>query len=171
MASNRDRRSELSPTWVRLVCCVGCLMLGFLASFLGGAFQRHAWVDDTAKPALWPPQWVFPLAWVGNYTLMGLALAELWRRRQHRSARRALGLFTLNFCHNLAFIPIVYRAKSRRIYVLMDSVATILTLATTSASAGVARQTAWLLAPYVAWSCFTTAIKVAWWRMERHAER
>jgi hypothetical protein len=99
------------------------MAIGFLGSFLGGAWKAQPWYDESPKPPLWPPQWVFPTVWVGNYALMGSALSQVWQRQKSRSIARPLIVFGFHLLHNISFIPIVYRLKRKSVYVLMDTIA------------------------------------------------
>ncbi len=146
---------------------VGCLTLGFLSSYLGGAFKKQDWYDNTPKPKIWPPQWVFPVVWIANYTFMGLALGKVWEQRHQASIKGPLGFFALHFLHNLSFIPIVYHFKKRSVYVLMDTIGLVSGLVTTMSFAHVSKKAQQLMLPYMVWLFFTTSIKGMWWRMQR----
>lgn len=157
--------SKAASKWGAIPFIGGCIAVGFSGSYLGGAFKKHDWVDNNPKPAIWPPQWAFPVVWIGNYTLMGLATWEVWKRRKEKEVSPALWLFGLHLLHNFLFIPTVYKAKKRSVYVLMDSIGVLLGAATTRAYSKVSRPaTLWML-PYLGWLGFTTFIKVLWWRM------
>lgn len=161
-----DARSQAdAPRWVAALFSGGCLALGFLGSGLGGAFGPQPWYDDTPKPAFWPAQWVFPAVWVGNYTVMGIATWQVWRERATRPIALALALFVVHLAHNVAFIPVVNRARSRAVYVGMDATALALATATTVAFWRVAPPAARTMLPYLGWLVVTTWLKVRWWRL------
>jgi translocator protein len=153
-------------SWITaLPFVVGCITLGFLGSFIGGAFQKQPWYDESPKPAIWPPQWVFPTVWIGNYICMGLASWHVWQCRQKRSVGKPLTIFALHLLHNFSFIPLVYHFKQKSVYVLMDMIGLGSGLVTMGAFARVSRIAGWLMLPYMGWLCFTTGIKVLWWRL------
>ena len=155
-----------SPRWVAVLFSGGCLALGFLGSGLGGAFGPQPWYDDTAKPRFWPPQWFFPMIWVSNYILMGIATWQVWRERKREPIALPLALFAAHLAHNVAFIPVVNRTRSRAVYVGMDMTALALATATTLAFRQTSPRAACTMLPYLVWLAATTWLKVRWWRME-----
>lgn len=78
-----------------------------------------------------------------------------------------LALFAAHLAHNVAFIPVVNRARSRAVYVGMDSAALALATATTVAFRRVSPPAARTMLPYLGWLCVTTWLKVRWWRLTR----
>ena len=170
LAEMKRQRHGLSqpsqgPWWDASLFVAGCMLIGFLGSYLGGAFKKQPWYDDSPKPRFWPPQWVFPTAWIGNYTFMGLALWQVWQQRQGATVAKPLAIFAIHLLHNFSFIPIVYQLKQKSVYVLMDTIGLCLGLVTTVAFARISQAAKWLMLPYLCWLFFTTSIKVFWWRM------
>ena len=165
----RNRNTVLTKSrasWLTaLPFIVVCEGIGFLSSFIGGAFKKQPWYDDSPKPAIWPPQWVFPVVWVANYTLMGLAVWKIWQRRNETSPGTQLGLFVVHLLHNFSFVPLVYRVKKKSFYVLMDTIGLVLGIATTRSFARVSRPATFFMLPYVGWLVFTTFIKFLWWQL------
>ena len=160
-------KKQRQRSWLMAIPFVGgCLAIGFLSSYLGGAWKVQPWYDESPKPAFWPPQWVFPTVWVGNYICMGIASFLIWRNRQKMSVVKPLTVFAVHLLHNFSFIPIVYRIKRKSVYVSMDTIALVSGLITTSMFVRVSRTAGWLMLPYLCWLWFTTCIKVLWWRMD-----
>ncbi len=147
----------------------GCMAVGFSGSGIGGAFKKQDWYDNTAKPAIWPPQWFFPLVWIANYAFMGRATALVWEERRKAGAVSALQLFVVHLLHNFLFIPLVYRVKKRWFYVLMDTVGLVLAGFTTLSYRRISKPAMQWMLPYQGWLCFTTFIKVIWWHKEKQA--
>lgn len=167
---NMSRPSQDS-WWKASFFVGGCMLIGFLGSYLGGAFAKQPWYDNSPKPRLWPPQWVFPTVWIGNYTFLGLALWQVWRYRQEQSIAKSLAVFGVHLLHNFLFIPIVYHFKQKSLYVLMDTIGLSSGLLTARVFASISRTAGLLMFPYLCWLCFTTFIKVLWWRMNANAAR
>ncbi len=160
-----ERKKMKKDKWfTALPFVLGCILVGFLSSALGGAFKKQHWYDDSPKPPLWPPQWVFPTVWIGNYIFMGLATWQVWRYRQKTSVTKPLAIFAAHLLHNFSFMPIVYHFKKKSVYVLMDIIGLFSGITTTTEFASVSRVSALLMLPYLCWLFFTTFIKVLWWR-------
>jgi tryptophan-rich sensory protein len=167
--SKSSKPPQKSAWWVAALFVAGCEAGGFVSSYLGGAFKKQEWYDNTPKPSIWPPQWFFPLVWVANYFCMGLATWNVWREREKAGVSSALGIFGLHLLHNFAFIPLVYSVKKRSFYTFMDSIGLGLATLTTLRFRPISQTaTRWML-PYLAWLGFTTSIKFLWWQMEKEA--
>jgi len=154
-------------SWLFVVLFViVCQSLSYLSGYLGGAFKPSPWIDETAKPRLWPPWWVFPLAWIVNYSFMGCAVWLVWELREAASVSLPLILFGVNLVHNLTFMFFVYKVKTRPFYVFMDTVGLMLVGVITLLFFSVSVSAGLLMLPYLGWMCYTTFIKYLWWRME-----
>ena len=97
--------------------------------------------------------------------MMGVAAWLLWGRRDRPGAPRALGLFLLQLGLNLAWSGIFFGLRSpggaaAEIVVLWGAIA-----ATIAAAWPVDRRAALLLAPYLGWVSFATALNLAIWRL------
>lgn len=73
----------------------GTLALGGLATLLGGQMFNF---DYYPKPALMPPDWVFPVAWSLIYVAIGVATFLMWRDKQITSKDRKINL-VIYFIH------------------------------------------------------------------------
>jgi tryptophan-rich sensory protein len=162
---------QKSPWWTAALFVMGCEGVGFASSYLGGAFKKQAWIDPTPKPAIWPPQWVFPFVWVGNYFCMGLAAWNVWRQRGKTEVSGALGVFGIHLLHNFVFIPLVNKVKKRSFYTIMDTMGLGLATITTLRFRPISRIASRWMLPYLGWLCFTTIIKFLWWQMEESPKR
>lgn len=139
-----------------LITIVFVNALGASPSVFVGA--DTTWID---RPAFYPPEILFPIVWTILFTLMGVALWRLVRRRNRAGARLALLLFALQFALNLAWTPVFFglRRPDLAVAVIVALLATL--LATIVATRRVDRISAWLLVPYLIWVAFATALTVA----------
>lgn len=161
-------RESGAPWWMAPLFVGVCEAVGLLSGWVGRVYMHNPWIDDTRKPAPWPPSWVFPAAWAAvNYPSLGLATWLVWRRHHNAPVTSALGWFGVQLALNASFLPLVYRVKSRRVYATMDTVGAVVTTATTVSYGRVARPAAAAMLPYLGWTYYTTLIKVLWWHMER----
>lgn len=90
-----------SYLWLPLLA----LAVGFLASTLTREGMESIYPTWT-KPALTPPEIVFPIVWSVLYVLMGLGMAMVWNRggAEARSAAVIWGMqLALNFLWTLVF--------------------------------------------------------------------
>ena len=166
MAKNSTTIDTQTRWFGALPFILGCIAIGFLGSYLGGAFKKQQWYDDSPKPILWPPQWVFPTVWIGNYTFMGLAVWQIWRKRRVSSFITTFNVFMIHLLHNFIFIAAVNRVQKKSFYVLMDFIGLSSGVVTAWLFGRIAKSARLLMLPYICWLCFTTFIKILWWRMK-----
>lgn len=131
-----------------------------LAGGLGGVASRRAPEVYAAldKPRWAPPQRVFGPVWSVLYLLLGVVG---WRLTAPRAARSTRGLHAGQLVLNAAW-PAAFFAARRRGTAL--AIIAALDLTVTAELVSAARRdptTAALLAPYLAWSLYATALNAA----------
>jgi tryptophan-rich sensory protein len=121
----------------------------------------RTWYPTIAKPSWTPPDAVFGPVWTVLYLAMGFAAWRVWRRGPSPRTARALTLFGVQLGLNAAWSPIFF-ALHRPAVALAVIVALDVTLvATLAAFRRVDRVAALLLAPYLLWCLFATALNAA----------
>ena len=154
--------SRVNP-WLALV---GWLLLTTLTGGIGAIASANAreFYATLNQPAWAPPAGVFGPVWTLLYMGMGVAAWLIWRERGFSRARGALGLFLLQLGVN-ALWSWLFFAWHRGGLAFADIVVLLaLILATISAFARIRRAAAWLLAPYLAWVAFATALNYSVWQ-------
>ena len=148
--------------WILLSFVLVCLAAGLLGS-LATAPQIPTWYASLAKPSWNPPNWVFGPVWTTLYVLMGVAAWLVWRRASFRG--RAAGLFwsqlALNALWSILFFGLENPGAAFAEIVLLW----VLIAATVRDFARISRISAGLLAPYLAWVTFASALNFTIWRM------
>jgi tryptophan-rich sensory protein len=134
------------------------LLLGFASSRIAPAGSENRWYAMLVRPAVTPPDWVFPVAWSALYVLMGLALAMIINARGSRLRGAAIALFAVQLLLNLAWSPLFFgmHQVSAALILLIAIFATA--LAATFAFGRIRGAAAWLMVPYLAWLCFAGAL-------------
>lgn len=106
-------------------------------------------------PPFAPPGWLFGPVWSVLYLFIAVAGWLLWRARGWDGV---LWLWAGQLVLNLAWTPLFFSAD-RYVLALVDivlldvAVAALIVLAWRTS-----RVAAWLLVPYLAWTCFATAL-------------
>ena len=134
----------------------------FCAPLAGIWSLPGAWYAALVKPAWNPPAWIFGPAWTVLYTLMAVAAWLVWRRD---GWKLPLMLYFLQLVLNAAWTPIFFGAHElgwALIEILALWIAILLTLLSFRR---VSTPAAWLLAPYLAWVTFATALNFTLWRL------
>jgi translocator protein len=143
-----------------IVTALIVLLLGIASGWFSNSGFGNAWFDGLLKPAFMPPGWVFPVAWTILYLLIGFAFG-LILETSHVLRSRAILLFVAQLLLNYAWSPVFFAlhqpVRAFAIIVLM----LILTALAALDFRRIRPLAAWLLAPYVAWLLFATALNGA----------
>ncbi|WP_174287426.1 TspO/MBR family protein [Sphingomonas bacterium] len=138
------------------------LLLGFVSGRSVPVGAQNHWYGALEKPAITPPDWVFPVAWSILYVLIGLALATVLNARGARGRGVAMVLFVLQFILNLVWQPTFFGGHLVYIALIVIAGMLVLGIATTMAFARVRTGAAWLMVPYLVWISFAGVLT---WRI------
>uniref|UniRef100_A0A3P9N032 Translocator protein n=1 Tax=Poecilia reticulata TaxID=8081 RepID=A0A3P9N032_POERE len=135
---------------------VGFTALPHVGGILGGFIRRrevYTWYASLKKPSWCPPNGAFPVVWTSLYTGMGYGSYLIWKELGGftEDAVVPMGLYGLQLALNWASVPLFF-GVSKFYYSTMLS------------WYPVSRTASLLLAPYLAWMCYTTAIRYCIWR-------
>jgi tryptophan-rich sensory protein len=141
------------------------VLLGSLSGVVAGSGEENPWFATLAKPALYPPGFVFGIVWTVLYALMGVAIARVFAAPASPARSRAALLFAVQLVLNLAWSTLFFK-----LHLLGPSFALILVilaaaLATTFAFARLDRIAAWLLVPYLVWLSFAAGLAFRIWQL------
>lgn len=160
IASKGQLRMSLAR-WA-LVCVPLVVLLGFLSSRSVPTGNDNRWYSALVKPALTPPDWLFPVAWSTFYIMIGFALAMILNARGARGRGLAVALFAGQLGLNLAWSPLFFGAHLVGWALLTIVGMLLLSIATTFQFARIRRTAAWLMVPYLVWLSFATGLN---WRI------
>ncbi|HEU4513339.1 MAG TPA: TspO/MBR family protein [Nocardioidaceae bacterium] len=134
--------------------------LGGLATSAGQG--TDGWYDGADKPFFTPPGWLFGPVWTVLYAAMAVAAWRLSRRREEGTpeAGSLLRLWWLQLALNFLWTPLFFAGELLWLafvdILLLDVVVAVLAVRAWR----VDRPAAWLLAPYLAWILFATALNL-----------
>lgn len=143
---------------------VACFAAAGLGSLLTGT-SVGTWYAALQKPAWTPPNWVFGPVWTMLYVMMAVAAWLVWGGRGDHQVALPLSLFAVQLALNVAWSGLFFGLRSPGAafadIVLLGGaiVATLVSFWRVRAAAGV------LLAPYLAWVLFASALNLAIWRL------
>lgn len=148
----------------KLIAAVAvCQLAGLIGVLTSGNTGRY--YRELETPSFAPPGSVFGPVWVTLYTMMGVALYLVWRRRDKSSARkRALGLFGVQLALNAAWTPAFFGLQQPGLGLIVIALLLVAVIATILAFWPVAAVAAALLIPYLLWVAFATALNFEIWR-------
>jgi tryptophan-rich sensory protein len=151
---------------VQVAGLLAWLGLVFVAAALGAVASLDAPVfyAQLAKPGWAPPAWVFGPVWSVLYLLMAIAAWLVWRERGRPGQALALGLFVVQLAANALWSWLFFGWYRGALAFAEVLVLLALVVATAVAFGRIQRTAGWLLAPYVAWVSFASALTWVVWR-------
>ena len=153
----------VSP-WLALVGFVGlCLLVGAADSAMTAGSVR-GWYLSLARPPLTPPNWAFGPVWMTLYVMIGVAGWLVWRQT---GAGPAVRLWGWQLAVNALWNPVFFGLH--RIGLALAIIAALIAAIalTIRAFARVNRRAAWLMAPYLVWTCFAAYLNAGFWWLNR----
>ena len=156
----------MNASWLALPLFIA---VSFATSIPGIWARPGAWYEALDKPFFTPPGWVFGPAWTTLYVLMGVAAWRVWREAGFAEAKVALALFFVQLLFNAAWSPVFFGMRRMDLAFPVIVALWLFIAATIGAFAQHDRPAAWLLAPYLGWVTFASALNLALWRMNLDA--
>jgi translocator protein len=153
---------------VRWIALVLWFALCFAVAGIGGrwtAGEITGWYRTLARPVIAPPDWVFGPVWTLLYGLMAFAAWRVWLVPPSLERSWALGLFLVQLALNLTWTWIFFCKHAIGGALVEVSVLLVTIGATTLVFGRVELGAGWLMAPYLAWVSFATALNAAFWRL------
>lgn len=146
------------------------LFLGFLSGWLAQSGEENRWYAALAKPELTPSGWVFPVAWISLYILLGIAIAMILNARGARLRGVGIALFVMQMVLNLAWTPLFFGAHQVTAAFWLIVFMLALSIATTFVFACMRKAAAWLMVPYMVWISFAGMLTLGIDRLNPNAE-
>jgi tryptophan-rich sensory protein len=152
--------------WAALAGFVALCLLAGAAGGWATAQSVSDWYPTLAKPSWTPPNAIFGPVWTALYIAMGFAAWLVWRKdARFAGVRAALILFFIQLALNTlwSFLFFGFRAPG---LALIDILVLLLVLALTVwAFFQHSRWAGLIMAVYLAWVAFATALNFAIWRL------
>jgi tryptophan-rich sensory protein len=169
-SSTSYRGRNARPNWLILAAFIGAALaagaLGALFSPAVSATTRD-WYAALAKPGWAPPDSWFGPVWSVLYVMMGAAAWRIWRERYHRSRGAALAAYTIQLLLNALWAPLFFGAKSIGAGLFVIVALWLAIFWTIREFALVKAGAAWMLAPYLIWVGFASALNLSIWKLNQ----
>lgn len=131
------------------------LLSGFFSGDIGAVYKT------LNRPPLSPPGWVFPVAWVILYALMGIAAGVIYLHRGNdRLREQALIYYLVQLAVNFSWSIIFFRFRA--FWLAVVTVLTLIALVwfTYRTFSKLSPGAGWLLVPYLLWLVFAAYLTV-----------
>lgn len=149
----------MKKAWAYILPVILCFVVGAFAGWLQND-SIHTWYPSLIKPALTPPNVVFPIAWSIIYLCMGISAGRVLTASS--GARNAVmqlwfAQLILNFLWSIFF----FYFRSPLLGMIDILVLDALVMLYIARSARIRPGAAWLFVPYLCWVLYATYLN-AW---------
>lgn len=152
-----------SPRPLRgILIWIGLVVLTFCAPAAGVVSPPGDWYAALNKPSWNPPGWIFGPVWTVLYLMMVTAAWLVWRRQ---GWSRALWIYLGQLLLNAAWTPVFFGAREPGWALVVIVALWVAVLLTMLAFLRASKAAGWMLAPYLAWVSFATALNFTLWRL------
>jgi translocator protein len=156
-------------TVITVLKLAACIAIAFLPAIIGSPFTDtgpDSWYREIEKPSFDPPDWVFGPVWTALYTANGIALYLIWTRgAEDRHWRLLMTLFAAQLVLNALWTPVFFGLESPIGGLVVIAPLFVLIASVLALSWRYAPVASLLLAPYLAWVGFATALTFEIWRL------
>lgn len=143
--------------WILAVEAVGALS-GFLSREGMAVFQAEA-----VKPALFPPDFLFPLVWSVLYALMGIGAARIASQKQNPETAGSLNLFVIQLTVNFFWSLIFFNAQAYGFALVWLVLLWFLIIRMICRFRRIDAVSCWLQVPYLLWVSFAFWLNYGVW--------
>jgi tryptophan-rich sensory protein len=145
--------------WIVLCFAVGGVSGTWTAAEVGG------WYRTLHRPGFAPPDWVFGPVWSLLYLLMAIAAWRVWITPASPMRSWGIGLFLVQLALNFAWTWIFFHRHAIGAALAEIAALWVAIAVTLLVFARVSPMAAWLMAPYLVWVSFATALNAGFWRL------
>ena len=149
-------------------------LLGFFAfiilclavSGIGGAVTATSvdtWYQTLEKPLFNPPDWVFAPVWTALFTMMGVAAWRVWRLRPIEETRKALAVFVVQLCLNLAWSFLFFGLQRIDLALVEIVILLVAIIVNAIMFRRIDRLAGLMFVPYTAWVTYATILNASLW--------
>ena len=147
--------------WIWLAVWLGICFAVAGVSGRWTAGEIPGWYRRLARPAIAPPNWVFAPVWTLLYALMAIAAWRVWLAGPSPLRTWGLALFLVQLGLNFAWSWIFFKQHALGAAFVEVLVLWVAIAATMLVFGRVAPIAACLMAPYLAWVSFASALNWA----------
>ena len=149
-----------------LISAAVALSIGTLSGLLS-IVGMNVYMESVTKPALTPPEWIFPVVWTLLYILMGIGSARIWMHDDSIQRSRGLNLYVVQLILNFFWSLIFFNAQAFGVAVIWLLLLLTAVVLMTIQFYKVDRKAAYLQIPYIIWLVFATYLSIGAWYLNK----
>jgi tryptophan-rich sensory protein len=153
---------------MRWISLIGWMVLCFAVGGVAGAGTGgdvNGWYRTLARPSFAPPDWIFGPVWTLLYAMMAVAVWRVGLSAASPLRTWSITLFLAQLALNFAWPWIFFRFHALGAGLIEIVVLWLAIVATISVFGRISPLAAWLMAPYLAWVTFATALNAGFWKL------
>ena len=155
-------KSKVKTYGISIAIALGVGVLSALLTSMG--MERYALAE---KPALTPPDIVFPIVWTILFTLMGTSSARIWIASDKTQKSGSLLIYMLQLAANFIWSILFFNLQAYGFAFLWIILLWVLILLMIISFYRVDKIAAWLQVPYLLWVSFAAYLNYMIWMMNR----
>jgi len=145
-----------------LIAIIICQLAGIIGSFFTTS-SVSTWYTTLVKPEFNPPGWVFGPVWITLYTLMGISLYLVWKKRDKQNVTPALLVFFAQLVLNAIWSIIFFGLQSPFYAFIIIIFLWVLIAGSIYFFYKISKPAAYLLIPYILWVSFAAVLNFMIW--------
>lgn len=133
---------------------ISCFAVVVFVAFIGSRFTKIDSWYESAKPAITPPDYVFPIAWTILFALIALSMYFAWINSDKKYKSDIIILFSFNFAFNILW-SFFYFTMHNPAFAFIDLLFLLFSIiALIIFNYKIDKKASYLLVPYLLWVCF-----------------
>jgi tryptophan-rich sensory protein len=151
------------------IALLSSILLSQAAGIIGSIFTISAiptWYVGLTKPSFSPPNWLFGPVWMTLYTLMGIALYLVSRKKDQDKKRQwASRFFLIHLFFNASWSILFFGLKNPFLGLLDIAFLWLMIVVLTVKFWQIEKAAGILLVPYLLWVSFASLLNFFIWRL------
>jgi tryptophan-rich sensory protein len=159
MKKKRFKNRQMKKGFIVFVYCILIVyFIGFLGSLFTSSNVQGDWYKSV-RPAITPPNYVFPIVWNILFFLIALSLAIVWNNAGNLKEKKLISwIFGVNLILNLLWSVFYFGLHNPFLAFIDIAFLLISILVMIWVSMKISKKAGWLLVPYFIWVSFASAL-------------
>lgn len=133
---------------------ISCLIVLAAVAYIGSTFTVIGTWYESVKPAIAPPNWVFPVVWTVLFYLIAVSLYYSWIENERKNKKKVIIYYGINFILNILWSYIFFKMQNPRFALLEILILWVSIFVLIGFNWRRSRKAAYFLIPYLLWVSF-----------------
>ncbi|MBS3075152.1 tryptophan-rich sensory protein [Candidatus Pacearchaeota archaeon] len=154
MKRSKNKSKFFKKSKFNLKVFISCFIIVVAVAFFGSRFTKIDSWYESVKPAITPPNYIFPIAWTILFALIALSLYFAWINSDKKWKPDIIILFGFNFAFNILWSFFYFTIHSP-VFALIDLIFLLFSIIVLIIFIyRIDKKASYLLMPYLLWVCF-----------------